>query len=51
MLLRYPLSGWAGQGDASTVRLFEDIEHFDQLLIRAAVRMLLLVSHLGGVGD
>jgi hypothetical protein len=37
------------RGDPSVLRHFEDVPHFDQLLIRAAIRMLLVVSDLRGV--
>lgn len=44
-------ANWIGprQGDVSVLRHFEHIPHFDQLLFRAAVRMLLIVSELEGV--
>jgi len=44
-------ANWIGprQGDVSILRYFEDIPYFNQLLIRAAIRMLLVVSHLEGV--
>jgi len=44
-------ANWIGprQGDVSVLRYFADIPHFHQLLARAAVRMLLIVSQLGGV--
>jgi Ser/Thr protein kinase RdoA (MazF antagonist) len=44
-------ANWVGprQGDASVLRYFEDMACFDQLLIRAAIRMLLVVSHSAGV--
>ena len=37
------------RGDVSVLRHFEGIPHFRQLLLRAAVRMLLIVSELRGV--
>ena len=44
-------ANWAGprMGDLSPLRYFYDIKNFDQLLIRASIRMLLIVSHLNGV--
>jgi uncharacterized protein (TIGR02569 family) len=44
-------ANWIGprQGDASVLRYFAGVPHFDQLLLRAAVRMLLIVSELEGV--
>lgn len=44
-------ANWIGQrlSDASVLRHFDDVAHFDQLLIRAAIRMLLVVSELSGV--
>jgi hypothetical protein len=44
-------ANWIGprRGDVSVLRRFEDIAHFHQLLLRAAVRMLLIVSELRGV--
>jgi hypothetical protein len=44
-------ANWIGprQGDVSVLRCFEHIPHFYQLLLRAAVRMLLIVSELEGV--
>jgi Ser/Thr protein kinase RdoA (MazF antagonist) len=44
-------ANWIGprQGDVSVLWHFEHIPHFDQLLFRAAVRMLLIVSELEGV--
>jgi Ser/Thr protein kinase RdoA (MazF antagonist) len=44
-------ANWIGprQGDPSVLRHFEAIAHFDQLLIRAAIRMLLIISELRGV--
>ena len=44
-------ANWIGprRGDGSILRFFEDIPCFDQLLLRAAIRMLLVVSHLEGV--
>ena len=37
------------RGDRSVLRFFEEIPDFDQLLIRASVRMLLVVSALDGL--
>jgi Ser/Thr protein kinase RdoA (MazF antagonist) len=44
-------ANWIGprRGDRYVLRHFEDIAHFDQLLLRAAIRMLLIVSELHGV--
>jgi hypothetical protein len=44
-------ANWIGprQGDITVLRYFDDIPHFDQLLIRAATRMLLVISELQGV--
>jgi Ser/Thr protein kinase RdoA (MazF antagonist) len=44
-------ANWMGprQGDVSVLKYFEDIPYFEQLLLRAAIRMLLVVSHLEGV--
>jgi Ser/Thr protein kinase RdoA (MazF antagonist) len=39
------------KNDASVLPYFDDIPHFDQLLLRAAIRMLLVVSELGGVNE
>jgi len=46
-------ANWIGprQGDCSVLKHFEDIPYFYQLLVRAAVRMLLIVSELEGVAD
>jgi Ser/Thr protein kinase RdoA (MazF antagonist) len=46
-------ANWIGprRGDPTPLRHFGDVPHFDQLLIRAAIRMLLIVSHLGGVDE
>lgn len=46
-------ANWIGPrlGDASVLRHFEDVPHFDQLLLRTAIRMLLVVSELGGVEE
>lgn len=46
-------ANWIGPrlGDASVLCHFEDVPHFDQLLLRAAIRMLLVVSELGGVAE
>ncbi|MGD9029856.1 MAG: phosphotransferase [Anaerolineae bacterium] len=46
-------ANWIGprQGDVSILRCFQQIPHFTQLLLRAAVRMLLVVSELEGVQD
>jgi Ser/Thr protein kinase RdoA (MazF antagonist) len=44
-------ANWTGprRDDPSVLCHFEDIPHFDQLLIRAAIRMLLVMSQLQGV--
>ncbi|MCP4540566.1 MAG: phosphotransferase [Chloroflexi bacterium] len=44
-------ANWIGprRGDPSVLRHFEDVPQFDQLFIRAAIRMLLVVSDLDGV--
>jgi hypothetical protein len=44
-------ANWIGprSGDVSVLRCFEEIPHFYQLLLRAAMRMLLVVSELAGV--
>jgi hypothetical protein len=44
-------ANWIGPrlDDPSPLRHFEHIPYFDQLLLRAAIRMLLIVSHLAGV--
>jgi len=44
-------ANWIGPrcGDVSVLKYFEDIPCFEQLLLRAAIRMLLVVSHLEGV--
>jgi hypothetical protein len=46
-------ANWIGprRADVSVLRYFEEIPHFYQLLLRAAVRMLLVVSELAGVQD
>jgi len=46
-------ANWIGprRNDPSVLRHFEGIPHFDQLLLRAAIRMLLIVSELGGVEE
>jgi len=46
-------ANWIGprQGDGSVLQHFENVPHFEQLLLRAAVRMLLIVSALEGVED
>jgi hypothetical protein len=46
-------ANWIGprRGDESVLKYFEDIPYFDQLLLRAAIRMLLVVSHLKGVQE
>ena len=46
-------ANWIGprQGDVSVLRRFSNVPHFYQLLARAAVRMLLIVSELRGVDD
>jgi hypothetical protein len=44
-------ANWIGprEGDVSALRYFSEIPHVYQLLLRAAVRMLLIVSELAGV--
>ena len=39
-------ANWIGprRGDPSVLRLFTDVRHFDQLLIRAGIRMLLIMT-------
>jgi uncharacterized protein (TIGR02569 family) len=46
-------ANWIGprRDDPSVLRHFEGIPYFDQLLLRAAIRMLLIVSELGGVEE
>jgi hypothetical protein len=46
-------ANWLGprRGDVSRLRHFARIPHFGQLLLRAAIRMLLIVSELRGVAD
>jgi Ser/Thr protein kinase RdoA (MazF antagonist) len=46
-------ANWIGprSGVVSALRCFEETPHFYQLLLRAAVRMLLVVSELHGVQD
>jgi Ser/Thr protein kinase RdoA (MazF antagonist) len=46
-------ANWIGprRGNVSVLRHFEEMPHFHQLLLRAAVRMLLVVSELEGVQD
>jgi Ser/Thr protein kinase RdoA (MazF antagonist) len=46
-------ANWIGprRGDPTLLRHFGDIPYFDQLLVRAAIRMLLVVSHLEGVDE
>ena len=46
-------ANWIGprRGDPTPLRHFGDVPHFDQLLIRAAIRMLLIVSHLEGIDE
>ncbi|MDQ6669192.1 MAG: hypothetical protein M3069_00235 [Chloroflexota bacterium] len=41
-------ANWIGprQGDASVLRHFSQVRHFDQLLIRAGIRMLLIMTEL-----
>jgi hypothetical protein len=39
------------QGDVSVLKHFEGIAHFDQLLIRAAIRMLLVMSVINDLDD
>jgi Ser/Thr protein kinase RdoA (MazF antagonist) len=42
-------ANWIGprHGDASALRWFEGVGHFEQMLVRAAIRMLLVMSELG----
>lgn len=44
-------ANWVGPrtGDLKVLECFKNINNFDQLLIRASIRMLLIVSHLKGV--
>lgn len=44
-------ANWVGPraGDLKVLEYFKNINNFDQLLIRASIRMLLIVSHLNGV--
>ena len=44
-------ANWIGprRGYPSILKHFEDIPHFEQLLIRASIRMLMVVSYLNGV--
>ncbi len=44
---------WAGprQGNSSVLPLFESITHFRQMLIRASIRMLLIMSELNGLDE
>ncbi len=46
-------ANWLGprRGDVTCLRYFESIPHFKQLLLRASLRMLLVVSELHGVDD
>ncbi|MEM7033697.1 MAG: aminoglycoside phosphotransferase family protein [Chloroflexota bacterium] len=39
------------QGDISVLKDFSEIKHFDQLLIRASIRMLLVMSELDALDD
>lgn len=45
-------ANWIGprQGTAAPLAAFRDVPHFEQLLLREAVRMLLVVSELDGTG-
>lgn len=45
------LANWLGprQGDVGVLRHFADVPSFDQLLVRAALRMLYIVQEYGGV--
>jgi serine/threonine protein kinase len=45
-------ANWIGprRGDAGVLRHFEDLPNFAQLLIRAAIRMLLVMSDAGELG-
>jgi hypothetical protein len=42
-------ANWIGprRGDASALRRFEGVRHFEQMLVRAGIRMLLVMSELG----
>ena len=46
-------ANWIGPRceDPSVLRHFENVPYFNQLLLRAAIRMLLIVSELGGVEE
>jgi len=39
------------QGDAGALRQFTGVRHFDQMLLRAGICMLLVVSESRGVAD
>ncbi|HET8630814.1 MAG TPA: phosphotransferase [Thermomicrobiales bacterium] len=39
------------QGDRAVLRHFAGVAHFDQLLVRAGIRMLLVMSELGDLDD
>jgi hypothetical protein len=41
--LRYVQIGLGRRGDPAILRHFAEVRHFDQLLIRAGIRMLLLI--------
>lgn len=44
-------ANWVGPrvGNLDVLKHFQNIKHFEQLIIRAAIRMLLIVSHLKGI--
>jgi Ser/Thr protein kinase RdoA (MazF antagonist) len=46
-------ANWIGprRGDTSVLGAFSNEPHFEQFLLRASIRMLLVVSELRGVGD
>jgi hypothetical protein len=39
------------RGDGAVLRRFAGVAHFDQLLVRAGIRMLLVMSELGDLDD
>jgi len=46
-------ANWVGprRGDGSVLHHFESVNHFEQLLLRAVIRMLLVMSELDGLDD
>lgn len=46
-------ANWIGprRGDADALRYFEGIEHFDQMLVRAGIRMLLVMAVIDSLDD